>query len=431
VPGSDVPQQWRDALVRLLAGDRLAQSDELAAVVNDAVVPMGLEMTIYAVDQEQRSLQPVTQPGRDAPAPLTVDTTVAGQVYMHVQAVSVPAADEHPSTLWMPLLDGNERLGALEVLARDPAVDVDNSDFRAGCDLFSQMVGHLVATKTPYGDTLSVARRTRRMSEASELLWRVLPPLTFASHRVVIAAVLEPCYDVGGDGFDYAVDGDTAFFAIFDTVGHTLRSGLGTATVLAAIRAARSDGAALYAMARAADEALAQYLPEVRFTTAVLGTLNLETGLLRYLNAGHPAPMLLRHGKVVARLDRGRRLPLGVDDARLEIADESLEPGDRLLLFTDGITEGRNRDGVPFGEDRLADLVLHHTTAGLPAPETLRRLCHTVLEHYDGPPADDATMVYIEWSQTAAARMTPSHPAHTSKPDAAVYASRSGGCTES
>jgi serine phosphatase RsbU (regulator of sigma subunit) len=231
--------------------------------------------------------------------------------------------------------------------------------------------------------------------------------LTFASQRVVIAAVLEPCYDVGGDGFDYAVDGDTAFFAVFDTVGHTLRSGLGTATVLAAIRAARADGAGLDAMARAADEALARYLPEVRFTTAVLGSLDLNTGLLRYVNAGHPAPMLLRHGKVVTRLDRGRRLPLGVDDARLEIAQESLQPGDRLLLFTDGIIEARDRGGAPFGEDRLADIVRQHTSAGLPAPETLRRLCHSVLEHYAGPPADDATMLYIEWSETAGDRMTP------------------------
>jgi phosphoserine phosphatase RsbU/P len=163
----------------------------------------------------------------------------------------------------MPLLDGNERLGVLEVVARDPGVDVNDSDFRASCDLFSQMVGHLFATSTPYGDTLTVAKRTRRMSEASELLWRLLPPLTFASHRVGLAVVLEPCYDVGGDGFDYALDGDTAFFAILDSVGHSLRSGLGTATVLAAIRAARTGGAGLYAMARAADETLVRHLPEV------------------------------------------------------------------------------------------------------------------------------------------------------------------------
>lgn len=405
--GADVPRQWAEALVRLLAGDRLAQDDELPAVVNEAVAPLGLAATIYAVDREQSTLRPIPAAGCGVPAPLRVDTTVPGRAYMQVQPVSVSPGAERPARLWMPLLDGNERLGALEVVACDPAVDVDDAGFRAGCDLFSQMVGHLLTAKMPYGDTLTVARRSRRMSEASELLWRLLPPLTFASHRVVISAVLEPCYDVGGDGFDYAVDGDTAYFAVFDSVGHDLRSGLGTATVLAATRAARADGAGLFTLARVADEALARYLPEVRFTTAVLGTLGLDTGLLRYLNAGHPAPMLLRHGKVVTRLDRGRRLPLGMDDARLVIAEEHLEPGDRLLLFTDGITEARSRDGTPFGEDRLADLVRQHTTAGLPAPETLRRLCHTVLDHYDGPPRDDATMLYLEWSDAAADQMTP------------------------
>jgi serine phosphatase RsbU (regulator of sigma subunit) len=97
---------------------------------------------------------------------------------------------------------------------------------------------------------------------------------------------------------------------------------------------------------------------------------------------------------------------LGLDDSNLEVAEEWLERGDRLLLFTDGVTEARH-GGHLFGEDRLIDLVRRHNTAGLPAPETLRRLCHAVLDHYDGPPTDDATLVFVEWSEQAALRMTP------------------------
>jgi phosphoserine phosphatase RsbU/P len=407
VTGSDVATRWRDAMVDLVIGDRLSQPDQFAAVVNAAVAPLGVEVTVYVVDQEQRMLRPIPEPGKEAPEPLAVDGTIAGRAFMHVEPMSTVAGRGRPARLWMPLLDGNERLGVLDIVVHDEAVDVEDDGLRSACGPFTQLAGHLYATKLPYGDTLVNARRTRRMSEASELVWRLLPPLTFASDRVVIAAVLEPCYDVGGDGFDYAVDGSTAFFAVFDTAGHDLRSGLGTSTVLAAIRAARTDGASLYAMARAADEALARYLPELRFTTAVLGTLDLDTGLLRYLNAGHPPPMLLRNGKVVTRLNRGRRLPLGLDDPKLEIAEEWLERGDRLLLFTDGVTEARRHGRQPFGEDRLIDLVRQHTTAGLPAPETLRRLCHAVLDHYDGPPADDATLLFVEWSEKAGQRMTP------------------------
>jgi serine phosphatase RsbU (regulator of sigma subunit) len=189
------------------------------------------------------------------------------------------------------------------------------------------------------------------MSEASELVWRLLPPLTFVSERVVVSAVLEPCYEVGADGFDYAVDDATLFFAIFDTAGHELRAGLGTAVVMFAIRSASRAGDGLSAMARAAGLALETHLPELRFTTAVLGELDLDTDRLRYLNAGHPQPLLIRHGKVMRSLDGGKRIPLGPDDPQIEVAEETLEHGDRLLLYTDGATEARDRTGGFFATD--------------------------------------------------------------------------------
>jgi phosphoserine phosphatase RsbU/P len=397
---------WRDAVVDLLARTRLARPDELATAVNQAVRGLGLDITIYLVDQEQRGLRPLPQPGRPLPEPLPIDSTVAGRVFMAVQAAPSVGGDGRPDRLWLPLLDGTERLGVVEVVTTRPAL-VTDPDFREQCDMFAALVGHLVTVKMPYGDGLVRVRRTRRMSEASELLWKLLPPLTFACHSMVISAVLEPSYDIGGDGFDYAVDGRSGYLTILDTVGHGLPAGLGTAVALSAMRAARRDGDGLYAMARAADAALVEYIAEARFATAVLCHLNLDTGLLRYLNAGHPPPLLLRRGKVIRRLCRGQRLPLGLDDPQIDIAEEALEPGDRLLLYTDGVTEAQDRYGELFGEQRLADLVERHAAAGLPAPETLRRLCHAALAHSDGPPADDATLLLFEWSPRAAERVLP------------------------
>ncbi|MDG6103809.1 serine/threonine-protein phosphatase [Dactylosporangium aurantiacum] len=398
---------WRDALADLLRRSRLAQPDGLAAEVNAALAPLGLEARIYLVDQEQRTLRPVPRPGGPPPGGLAVDSTVPGRVFTTVEPASLPATDTDPARLWLPLLDGTERLGVLEVTVRG-GTPLDDPDLLAGCDLFTQLVGHLIATKLPYGDALLKVRRTRRMSEASELLWRLLPPLTFACDRAVVAAILEPCYEVGGDGFDYAADGSTLYFAIFDTAGHHLRAGLGTAVVMSAIRAARRSGDGLYAMARAADRALEEHLPELRFTTAVLAQLDLQTGRLRYVNAGHPRPLLIRGGKVVRSLDGGRRMPLGLDDPRTEVAHLTLERGDRLLLFSDGITEARDRAGAAFGIERLTGLV-ERGTGDLPAPEALRRLCHAALSHYDGPPSDDATLVLVEWSDEAARAMLPSN----------------------
>ncbi|MFI5914449.1 PP2C family protein-serine/threonine phosphatase [Dactylosporangium sp. NPDC051541] len=392
------PWPWRAAVADLLQRTRLAQPDELATEVSAAAAPLGLAATIYLVDQEQRTLWPVPRPEVATPEPLPVDTTVAGRVFMTVQLVL-----DGPE-VWLPLLDGTERLGVLRLTTGGGAPPPDQG-FQAGCDLFAQLVGHMVATKIPYGDALVRVKRTRRMSEASELVFRLLPPLTFVSRRMVVSAILEPCYEVGGDGFDYASAESSLFFAIYDTAGHELRAGLGTATVMSAIRAARRAGDDLVALARSADLALERYLPELRFTTAVIGELDVATGRLRYVNAGHPRPLLLRHGKVVRSLDGGRRLPLGLDDARAEVGEEMLERGDRLLLYTDGVTETREH-GELFGADRLAEL-FERTAGELPAPEALRRLCHAALARYDGPPSDDATLMLVEWSHDAVEAMIP------------------------
>jgi sigma-B regulation protein RsbU (phosphoserine phosphatase) len=404
--GASERAAWRAAVVDLLARTRLARPDRLTVEVNAASAPLGVETVIYLVDHEQRTLHPVPHPGRPPAEPQPVATTDAGDAFMHTRVVPVPGPPGR-ARLWMPLLDGTERLGVLDVTAVEKTAG--DAEFRAQCDLFAALVGHLVAGKMPHGDDLARVRRTTRMSVAGELLWHMLPPLTYACERFAISAVLEPCYEVGGDGFDYAVGGDGTFLAVLDTAGHGLPAGLGTAVALAALRAERREhpDRDLPELALAVDAALTGQFTDMRFTTAVLADLNLETGLLRYVNAGHPAPLVLRDATVVGRLDGGRRLPLGLDSPPVTPAEFVLEPGDRLLCFTDGVTEARDRHKVMFGEERLVAMAEEHAAAGLPAPETLRRLSHAVLDHMDGPPTDDATLMLVEWSSAAARRVLP------------------------
>jgi hypothetical protein len=345
------------------------------------------------------------------PGPLPIESTLAGRAYMLVEpmtgaplAGTSSGADASP-VLWMPLLDGSERLGV--VLVRSDPERAASPTFQRQVDLFTALLGHLVVSKTQYGDTLAGTRRSQPMSVASELLWRVLPPLTFACERFVLSGILEPSYQAGGDGFDYAVDGGKAFLCVLDTAGHGLTAGLGTAVALSALRAARRTGAGLYAMARAVDAAFEEQFRDARFATGVLADLDLRTGTLRYVNAGHPSPVVLRDGKVVRELGGGRRMPLGLDDPAIEVAEELLQPGDWLLCYTDGVVDARDRAGVPFGAQRLFDLAERQAAAKLPAPETLRRLSHAVAGHRDGPPADDATLMLVEWSAAAAHRVLP------------------------
>jgi serine phosphatase RsbU (regulator of sigma subunit) len=82
---------------------------------------------------------------------------------------------------------------------------------------------------------------------------------------------------------------------------------------------------------------------------------------------------------------------------------EQLEPGDRLVLYTDGITEARSADDREFGRERFVDFLVRHHADGLPVPETLRRLIHAVLDHHDGRLQDDATVLFCEWLGPTAA----------------------------
>jgi phosphoserine phosphatase RsbU/P len=399
---------WHDVLVTLLDTTQQAPPDDVARAINASVAPLGMGITCYLVDHEQCRLHPLPVPGRPQPPALNVEGTTAGRAFTSVTTHPAGGA-EGPRRLWVPLVDGSERLGVVDLVIEHAVPGQD--DLQQRCETLVNLVGHLLAAKLPYGDLLHQVRRTSPMPPAGELLSAMLPPLTFSCHRMVISAVLEPCYNVGGDVFDYAVDSSHARFLILDAMGRGLSAGLTAVAALAAIRAARRDRQGLYAMARAADDAITEQFHPRRFVTGVLAELNLDTGLLRYINAGHPFPLLLRGSKAVRELTAGRRLPLGLDDAVVEVGEELLEPGDRLLLFTDGVVEARDAQGQLFGSDRLVDLAERAAVSQLPAPETLRRLSHLVLQHQIGPPRDDATMMLVEWSADAAHRVVP-HMTH-------------------
>jgi serine phosphatase RsbU (regulator of sigma subunit) len=174
-----------------------------------------------------------------------------------------------------------------------------------------------VATKLPYGDALNVIRRSTPLSVAAELLWQLLPPLTYTSRELVITAVLEPHDRAGGDGFDYAVDHKRAFCGIFDAVGHDLQAGQATAVALAAIRNARRGGQRdLVTLAQLADGEIITHGPRGRFVTAVLVDLDTSTGRLGYLAAGLAHKVLEHQGGLLQ------------DDATLLMLDwRPLHPG--------------------------------------------------------------------------------------------------------
>ena len=384
------------ATVEALDGMHLAPPDRLPAVVAAAGAALGVRIAVYLVDYDQRRLHPVPGSGADHRPALGVDTSVAGRAFRLLETIGVET-DGQPR-FWIPLVDGVERLGVIEVLLGN-AADLRDHELQRQLARLSRLIGHLTVAATNYGDALDRVRRRHPRDAAAELVWQLLPPMTAGTDKVVLAGAVEPCYTVGGDAFDYALSETTAQLAIFDATGHSLDSGVVTAMALSAYRAARRNGGTLFDQAMAIDELITRQVDSTgRFVTAVLAELDLDSGRLRYIAAGHPYPLLMRRGKVVKSLTGGRRSVFGLPTRTITVAEESLEPGDVLVLYTDGITEARGRDGGFFGVDRLVDFLERESTAAHPPPETVRRLVRDVLGYQNDMLQDDATILLTRWA---------------------------------
>ena len=382
------------ALTTLLDSVGAAPPERLPELVAVAGRLLDLEVTLYRIDHEQRCL--VRLGGTTGRRRLGVESTMAGRAFRTVQTVASDR-DGRPS-LWVPVMDGADRLGVLEVRVEHAAALQDPS-LREQCTSLASLLGFILVSMEPYGDGLERPRRTQAMTPAAELVWQQLPPLTAATDSFVIAGRLEPSYALGGDVFDYALSETTVSLGIFDAVGHGMPAALIAAATLAAYRSVRRDARSVFDQARAIDEVVSGHFSGSEFVTALIAEIDLASGRLRYVNAGHPAPLLLREGRVVKELGGGRRVPFGLESSGLTVGEEVLEPGDWLALYTDGITEARDESGAWFGEERLAEFLRRAIAGGHPPAETVRRLTEAVLKHQGGLLQDDASVLLARWKQ--------------------------------
>src|SRR5215207_2351772 len=382
-----------ESLAWLLATAHHLPPAELAGAVAEALARVGaVSSCLFLADHAQVSLRPFGPPAEESRS-LRVDGTVAGRAFALEMTCTV--STECGVRRWVPVVDGTARLGVLAVDLT--AEDARDAQTQRSVEQVASLAAQLLVTKSEYSDVVELARRSRKMSLAAELQRGTLPPMTLATSQVMVTGILEPAYEVAGDTFDYALNTDMLHVAIIDSVGHDIGSSVISHLVHGSLRNSRRDGRDLPEVYVRADEALTTVFRELTFATAAFGHLDLSSGLFSWVSAGHPPPLVVRGGKVVHEADTVPVLPIGLSGAEPLVNELVLDPGDMLLLYTDGVVEGGARGTERFGLDRLTDLLSRNLLADLPPAETLRRLVRAVLEHAAHELHDDLAMVLVEY----------------------------------
>jgi len=238
-------------------------------------------------------------------------------------------------------------------------------------------------------------RKQHREREEARLIQRALLPAAMPDlDGVRIAASWQPADGVGGDCFDVVTDGSTVGIAIADVAGKGLPAALLMSNLQAAVRAFAQGGTDPATLCGNVNRLLCRHMVSGRFVTFCFAWLDGPRHRLTYANAGHNPPLLLREGGAVERLGEGGMVMGVFPDAVFRQAEISIRTGDRLLLYTDGITEAPNEAGEEFGEDRLA------AAGGSAADRSAEALKDHVLGELaaftGGVFADDATLIVVE-----------------------------------
>jgi serine/threonine protein phosphatase PrpC len=380
--------QLAEALSWMLDLSHELHPDDLSSLCEQGAEILGAwDTQLYFADLAQDVLLRFSGQGEPE---LDIDATLAGRAFRTTQPVCTDAPGGR--RVWIPIVDGADRLGVLGVL-----VESDDEAMVSALQRVVTVVAEIVVARSQYGDTLATGRRRRQLSLASEMRWGQLPPQTFVADRITISGVVAPPYEIAGDAFDYSVNGPTAHVAIFDAMGHGLEASRIANLVVGTYRHARRTGLDLLGVHAAIDSVVNRAFGDFTFATGAIAELDLDQGRLRLLLAGHPRPLLLRDRRLIGELEVAPTLPLGVGDPEPIVGDIPLEPDDRVLLYSDGVVEARNAEGEEFGVERLADFLVRAQAAEEPTPETMRRLSKAILGHQGTPLEDDATLLLVHW----------------------------------
>jgi serine phosphatase RsbU (regulator of sigma subunit) len=442
------------AAVRLLREDPAASVEDVAAAAEvsratvyrhfgsrrELVSAAQRQARDHADANERDALRPAGELAASGPAPLDV-ADVLNKVPPHLVADQIVAEGQRIAqgasvALYLVDIDGSRLLrhtGSQEFpdelaapLAVGPEIPRDGlaglrrligellpGSVPAPMFLRGRAIGLLLAVDTPeepllalarqaaaalelagrYTDVLDVARRRKATSPAAEVQQNLLPPRVARISGATLVGNVLPSYEVGGDWFDYVDNDDGAWIGIADATGTGPTAAALSAIALGAFRSARRGGADLPATVQAMHDVVREVGAPDKHVAATIARWYAPSSTVTWITHGAPPPLLIDAAGTCRPLERSPTPPLGAPAApQLAVLHHHLKPGERFVLYSDGVSNRPTQHGTPLG---LHGICAALSRAGGSAASTVRAITDTVTEASPHPLEDDAAVVVL------------------------------------
>jgi serine phosphatase RsbU (regulator of sigma subunit) len=351
-----------------------------------------VDAEVLLVDYRQAYLVPVR---RDV-EPVRLDNTPAGRAFAAQQEVhegAPPRSDTGFHLLHLPLTVHGDRLGVLTLQLSGPPTAQQRTGFTTAASVLSRSL----KIADQHTDLYRQIRRRLRLTLAAEMQWELLPGRACSTDEFHLAGQLEPAYAVWGDNFDWSVSADRLTLTVTNGMGSGTEAAALTHLAISAIRNARRSGAGIVDQAALADQTVYAHHRGARHVATLLLEFELATGRVRTIDAGSPHMYRMR-GNVTEMVGFEAQLPLGMfGDARYVTEEFHVEPGDRLVIVSDGVHSAQSPVGELYGAVALLQ-TLRETRLQNPSEAVRTFIRHFIDHHEGGEPLDDAVVVCLDWT---------------------------------
>jgi serine phosphatase RsbU (regulator of sigma subunit) len=325
--------------------------------------------------------------------PFRMDGTPAGRAFAAQEPLLRSPREEGTWDLYLPLAVQGDRSGVLTVsLPEEP-----DAETRSELIALAEILARAIKIADTGTDVFRRARRRNRLTLAAEIQWELLPGRSRVCEEYHLAGQLEPAYSVWGDSFDWSAEADHLSVAVINGMGRGVEAALLTQLTVSALRNARRSGADLVDRAVLANETLYTRHHGQRHVSALLLRFELATGRVAVIDAGSPKVYRMRGG-AVEPIVMEAQLPLGMfEDTHYAEQEFTVEPGDRLVIFSDGFHAATSPGGEVYAGSALT-AALRQTRLQNPS-EAVRTLTRGLLDHHGGAElADDAVVLCLDWN---------------------------------